>query len=290
MHLEELIKQASRRLSAPEHRHQQAAQPMDGLLLFRQNSPSSFEASLYEPVLCLILQGRKQVSIGEQTLSFGPGECLLVSHDLPVCSRITKAPYLALVLEVDVATVRKLYDEVAESALDSERARAVETHRADPGLLDALRRYLALADSPGDAKVLGPLISKEIHYRLLVAPFGKMLRSLIRHDSNASAIARAIGHIRGNIRSPLAIPDLARRLGMSASSFHKHFKSITSTTPLQYQKELRLLEARRLLRTGGASVTTAAYDVGYESPSQFSREYARKFGVPPSQDMANATG
>ena len=261
---------------------------MDGLLLLRQDSPSSFEASLYEPVLCLILQGRKQVSIGEQTLSFGPGECLLVSHDLPVCSRITKAPYLALVLEVDVATIRKLYDEVAESALDSERARAAETHRADPGLLDALRRYLALADSPADAKVLGPLISKEIHYRLLVAPFGGMLRSLIRHDSNASAIARAIGHIRGDIRSPIAIPELARRVGMSASSFHKHFKTITSTTPLQYQKELRLLEARRLLKTGGASVTTAAFDVGYESPSQFSREYARKFGVPPSQDMAEA--
>lgn len=283
MHLEGLVEQA-------EGLIEQAAQPMDGLLLLRQRSPSSFEASLYEPVLCLILQGRKQVSIGEQTLSFGPGECLLVSHDLPVRSRITKAPYLALVLEVDVATIRKLYDEVAESALDSERARAAETHRADPGLLDALRRYLALADSPADAKVLGPLISKEIHYRLLVAPFGGMLRSLIRHDSNASAIARAIGHIRGNIRAPIAIPDLARQVGMSMSSFHKHFKTITSTTPLQYQKELRLLEARRLLRTGGASVATAAFDVGYESPSQFSREYARKFGLPPSQDMANGTG
>ena len=128
---------------------------------------------------------------------------------------------------------------------------------------------------------------REIHYRLLVAPFGGMLRRLIRHDSNASAIARAIGHIRGDIRSPIAIPDLARRVGMSASSFHKHFKTITSTTPLQYQKELRLLEARRLLKTGGASVTTVAYEVGYESPSQFSREYARKFGVPPSHDTAS---
>ena len=263
---------------------------MDGLVLLRQDTPSAFEASLYEPVLCLILQGRKQVSIGDQTLSFGPGECLLVSHDLPVCSRVTKAPYLALVLEVDAATIRKLYDEVAESVLDSERARAAVTHRADPGLLDALRRYLALADSPADAKVLGPLISKEIHYRLLVAPFGGMLRRLIRHDSNASAIARAIGHIRGDIRSPIAIPDLARRVGMSASSFHKHFKTITSTTPLQYQKELRLLEARRLLKTGGASVTTVAFEVGYESTSQFSREYARKFGVPPSHDTAEATG
>lgn len=153
-----------------------------------------------------------------------------------------------------------------------------------------MHRYLALADSPTDAKVLGPLTSKEIHYRLLMAPFGGMLRSLIRHDSNASTIARAIGHIRTNILEPIAIPDLARQCGMSVSSFHNHFKMITSTTPLQYQKELRLLEARRLLKAGGASVTTTAYGVGYESPSQFSREYTRKFGASPSQDLANAIG
>jgi AraC-like DNA-binding protein len=263
---------------------------MSGLLLLRQGIPSSFEASLYEPVLCLILRGSKQVSIGEQIFSFGPGECLLVTNDLPVRSRITRAPYLAMVLNVDVATVRKLQDEVAVSVLDGERARPAVTHAVDAGLLDALRRYLALADSPADAKVLGPLIFKELHYRLLVAPFGGMLRSLIRHDSNASAVARAIGHIRGDLRAQIAVPDLARRVGMSPSSFHKHFRAITSTTPLQYQKELRLLEARRLLRTGGASVTAAAFDVGYESSSQFSREYARKFGVPPSQDLADAAG
>ncbi len=287
---EELVEQASRRVSSAENGHHRAVQPIDGLVLLRQDSPSSFEASLYEPILCLILHGRKQVSLGSQTLSFGAGECLLVSHDLPVLSRITKAPYLALVFEVSIATIRKLYDEVAVAALDGERARAAETQRADLGLLDALRRYLVLADAPADAKVLGPLVSKEIHYRLLVAPFGGMLRRLIRHDSNASAIARAIGHISGDIRAPIAIPELARQVGMSASSFHKYFKTITSATPLQYQKELRLLEARRLLKAGGASVTMAAFDVGYESPSQFSREYARKFGVPPSRDMADATG
>jgi AraC-like DNA-binding protein len=289
MHLEGLIEQASRSVSAGKNGGPRAVQAMADLLLLRQDSPSSFEASLYEPVLCLILQGRKQVSMGDRTLSFGPGECLLVSHELPVCSRITRAPYLALVLEVNVATLRELYSEVAESILTSQRARAAETYRADPGLLDALRRYLALADSPADAKVLGPLISKEIHYRLLVAPVGGMLCNLIRHDSTASAIARAIGHIRGDMRSPIAIPELARRVGMSASSFHKHFRTITSTTPLQYQKELRLLEARRLLKTGGSSVTTVALEVGYESSSQFSREYARKFGVPPSRELSNRT-
>lgn len=285
MHLDDLVEQALRWISSFRRDQPQLVEPMGGLRLLQQHSASSPEPGMYEPVLCLILQGRKQVSIGERTLSFGPGECLLVTHDLPVRSRVTKAPYLALVFDVDIAAVRKLYDEVSESALDSTHARAAETHRASPALLDALRRYLALADSPTDAKVLGPLTSREIHYRLLMAPFGGMLRLLIRHDSTASAIARAIGHIRSELRTPITIPDLARRVGMSASSFYKHFKSTTSTTPLQYQKELRLLEARRLLTTGGASVTSAAFEVGYESPSQFSREYARKFGVPPSQDM-----
>ena len=288
MHLERLIEHAYRHLPATGEADERITEPLDGLRLLRQHSPSSSEPSLYDPVLCLILQGRKQVSIGDRALSFGPGECLLVTHDLPVCSRITKGPYVALVFRVDVAAVRKLYDEVTELALDDERARAAETHRADPALLDALLRYLMLADSPADAKVLGPVTSKEIHYRLLMAPFGGMLRSLIRHDSNASAIARAIGHIRSDIRAPIAIPELARQVGMSASAFYKHFKSVTLTTPLQYQKELRLLEARQLLRMDGASVTTAAFEVGYESPSQFSREYARKFGVPPRKDLVTS--
>jgi AraC-like DNA-binding protein len=291
MNLEGLVSLALRHFS--RHGRGQIARPMEGLVLFRQDAPSAIEASVYETVLCLILQGRKQVSVGGQTLSFGPGECLLVSHDLLVRSRVTSAPYLSLVLQVDAATIRKLRHEVAEvadSVLDSERPRAAVTHRADPRLLDALRRYLAVAESPSDAKVLGPLVSQEIHYRLLVAPFGGMLRRLAAHDSNASAIARAIGHIRGDIRSSIVIPELARRVGMSASSFHKHFKTITSTTPLQYQKELRLLEARQLLKTGSASVTTVAFEVGYESTSQFSREYARKFGVPPSHDTVEARG
>ena len=288
IYLDELVERADAFLSATEAGPRRTARPMHGLVLFGQEVPSALEVSLYEPVLCLILRGRKQVSIGERSFSFGPGECLLVSHDLPVRSRITRAPYVALVLNIDVATIRKLYDEVAESMLDGEHARAAETHRADDGLVDALGRYMALAASPTDGKVLGPLVSKEIHYRLLAAPLGGMLRNLIRHDSTASAIARAIGHIRSDIRAPIAVPDLARRVGMSTSAFHKQFKTITSTTPLQFQKELRLLEARRLLTTSRSSVTSAAFDVGYESPSQFSREYTRKFGVPPSHDRPSA--
>jgi AraC-like DNA-binding protein len=281
-HLDELVTHASRHRSRLDEGIS-ITRPMPGLELLWHETPTAIEASIYDPVVCLILQGRKQVTLGPESWSFGPGECLLVSHDLAVRSRITRAPYLALVFSVELTALRKLYDEVAGSALDTERARAVETHRAAPELLDALLRYLRLADTPADAAVLGPLVARELHYRLLTAPFGGMLRNLIRHDSHASAIARAIGHIRSDIRARVEIPELARRVGMSVSAFHQHFRAVTSTTPLQYQKELRLLEARRLLRAGGASVTAAALDVGYESASQFSREYTRKFGAPPSR-------
>jgi len=269
---------------------ERGASPPAGALLLRRDRPSPLEACLYEPVLCLILQGRKEVAIGAHALSFGAGECLLVSHDLPVRSRITEAPYLAVVLKIDLGIVRKLHEEVPESLLAGEQVHAAKTHRAEPGLIDALRRYLELADAPADARVLGPLTLKELHYRLLVAPSGGALRSLLRPNSNANAIARAIGHIRSHLSTPITIPELAREVGMGVSSFHKHFKTITSTTPLQYQKELRLLEARQLLRTGRASVTTAAFDVGYQSPSQFSREYTRKFGLPPSRDIVGQPG
>lgn len=291
MQLEELVKRAaSCKLQNADSKDDWTARPMPSLTLLRRKIPSALEATLYDPVLCLILHGRKEVFVGDETFSFGRGECLLVTHVLPVQSRIAEAPYLALVFAVDVATIRKLYDEFGPWAAEDVPPRAAETQRADGALLDALCRYLALANSPTDASVLGPLVLKEIHYRLLAAPFGGMLRSLIRHDSHASAISRAIGHIRGDIRAPIEVPKLARQVGMSAASFHKHFRSVTSTTPLQYQKELRLIEARRLLRTVGATVTAAALEVGYESPSQFSREYGRKFGLPPSHDMATIEG
>jgi AraC-like DNA-binding protein len=287
MQLSEFSEEVARRFSTSGN-GLLPARPIKGLLVLRQHEPTAFEAFLYEPVLCLVLQGSKQVVIGERSFSLGVGECLLVSHDLPVRSRITSAPYQALVLELELATLRAIHLELADLEQDDEHARTAAIHRVDAGLLDALHRYLAVADSPADTKVLGPLISKEIHYRLLVAPIGAMLRSLIRRDSAASAISRAIASIRSDIRLPLAVPSLARQVGMSVSSFHKHFRAITSTTPLQYQKELRLLEARQRLRAGGTTVTTAALDVGYESPSQFSREYTRKFGAPPSQHLASA--
>jgi AraC-like DNA-binding protein len=262
----------------------QSVQPLPGLLLLRHPRVTAFEASIYEPVICLIVQGRKETTFGDRTLDARAGQCLLVSHDLPVRSRVLEAPYLSLLLDVELGLLRSLYDEVADATPEVRPASVLEVHDADSVLIDALRRYLALADSATDAKVLGPMIRKEIHYRLLTAPFGGMLRSLVRHDSHASAIARAIAQIRRDYSASIEIPELARSVGMSTSSFHKHFKAVTSSSPLQYQKDLRLLTARRLLVEGERTVSAAAFEVGYESPSQFSREYARKFGVPPSKD------
>jgi len=267
----------------------QSVEPLAGVELLRFPHPTSFEATLYEPVICLIVQGRKETTFGRQTFDVGAGNLLLISHDVPVVSRVTAVPYLSMLLKVDIPMLRSLVDAVADTALAAHHARALEVQQADPPLLDAFQRYLALARSPMDARVLGPLIVKEIHYRLLMAPFGGMFRHLVRTDSPASAIARAIADIRRDFRQSIGIPALAQRVGMSESSFHKHFKAITCATPLQYQKDLRLLEARRLLLSGRFSVATAAYEVGYESPTQFSREYARKFGVPPSKTLVHAS-
>jgi AraC-like DNA-binding protein len=261
--------------------------PLPGLRLLGHPVRTQFEATLYEPVVCVVLRGQKATTFGERTFDVVAGDCLLVSHDLPVVSRIVQAPYLALLLEVNVGLLRSLYDELGGSPLDKNDARALEVHAAPPPLLDALSRYLAVAESPTDAKVLGPMLAKEIHYRLLMASFGGMLRSLIRYDSAASAVANAIGQIRRRFREPLVVADLARDVGMSVSAFHRQFKAVTASSPLQFQKDLRLLEARRLLRTGSVTVSTVAYDVGYESPNQFSREYTRKFGSPPKNDLAS---
>jgi len=257
-----------------------------GLRLLAQPTPTEFEATLYEPVVCVVLRGRKQTTFGGHTFSVSAGDCLLVSHDVPVVSRVVESPYLALLFDVSLDTLRGLYDELGPSSLEKVEGMALEVHAAPSPLLDALGRYVAIAESSSDAKVLGPMLAREIHYRVLTGPSGGMLRSLIRYDSTATAVANAIARIRRGFREPIVVADLARDVGMSVSAFHRQFKAVTAASPLQYQKDLRLLEARRLLRTGVISVSAAAYEVGYESPNQFSREYARKFGQPPKTDVA----
>ena len=225
-------------------------------------------------------------------MSFGAGQSLIVSLDLPTVSRITEAsehtPYVALALAIDIGILRSLNEEVGESEIVGQKARALAAGMADERLIAAMGRLFDLVDRPVERKVLVPLITREIHFRALFAGHGEMLRRLSRHDSHASRVARAIAHIRRSFPASVSIPELARTAGMSPSSFHEHFKAVTATTPLQYQKELRLAEARQQLIYGGKSVSSVAYEVGYESPTQFSREYARRFGNPPSADLPGA--
>ena len=265
-------------------------QKLPGLSIYRRDSICEIDALVYEPAICLILQGSKVTSIGDQTVELRSGDALLVSHDLPVISRITNAsvqePYLALILSLDLGLIRSLYDQVVHTPALDAHARSLSAGPADPAWLAPLVRYFELMDNPLDAKVLGPSVLREIHYRLLLSPIGRMLRNLLVADSHASRVARAIQRVRAEFRSPLSVRDLAKTAGMSASSFHTHFKSITGTTPLQYQKDLRLIEARALLVDGTHTVSEAAYAVGYESPTHFSRDYSKKFGLPPSRDAS----
>lgn len=258
------------------------------LSLYRREKISSLESTVYQPLICLILQGSKQTSIGLERADLQAGDALLVSHDLPVVSSITKAtaqePYLALILSLNLNDVRSLYAQVANGQEPDAKARPLSYGSADATWLAPLVRYVELMANPRDAKVLGPSVLREIHYRLLLSPIGMMLRSLLSTDSHASRIGTAIEELRATFRSSVSVSNLANCAGMSVSSFHKHFKSVTGFTPLQYQKDLRLIEARALLVEQGATVSEAAYAVGYESPTHFSRDYSRKFGLAPSRD------
>jgi len=258
------------------------------LTLMRADRPTPIDHSCYEPVICLILQGSKELELGARRVRAGRGQSIIVSHDLPVRTRIVEAsaarPYLVAVVRLDVATLRSLADGIDDTEPDSLDQVALEVNTAGPEIVDTVRRLVALTDHPADAAVLAPLVLRELHYRLLQADHRTMLRRLLRRDSNASRIAKAIAKIRDDLAEPLSVPELARVATMSASSFHQHFKEVTATTPLQYQKSLRLLEARRRIKHEGRTVTEAAFDVGYRSSTQFSREYARTFGIAPRED------
>ncbi len=262
------------------------------MAVVHDHTPQSRRKQIYRPVLCLVAQGAKELILGQRQLVMRAGQSMIVSHDLPVTTQILEAsrskPYLAIVIELDMALVRSLYDEVSDALPSATAAYSVDVGEADQGLTDAMRRLLALHTNPLDARVLEPLIRREIHFRLLMAEHGAMLRELLRIDSHAGRIAKAIRRIQDSFREPLAVRDLAALAGMSVSTFHEHFKAVTGNTPLQYQKAIRLIEAQRLLNETDRSVSSVAFDVGYESPTQFSREYARKFGMSPREERKQA--
>lgn len=259
-----------------------------GLLAYRATRPQRPEHRVYEPALALVLEGRKAVSAGERMLEIGPGQSLLIGVDLAVTSRVTEAPYLSLSVRPDPAILREIaasLDSGGGTDLPGSPQSTVAVLESDARLLDAMGRLLALLDTPRALAALGPQALREVHFWMLEGPHGALLRDLARIDGPAQRIARAIATIRADPARPIRVPELARDAGLSPSAFHAHFRAATETTPLQFQKRLRLIEARGRLRAG-AAVSEAAFAVGYESPTQFAREYRRTFGTAPREARA----
>lgn len=263
-------------------------------VMLRRSRPSAIEGTLYQPLLCLVLQGAKDVAAGTHSVHCPAGHAIIVSHDLPVLSRITEAspekPYIAFVLPVDLGLLRSFYDLLPDFDDGHDGLAALTSCPADAGLLDAVARFLVLARGDAAAGLLGPILLREIHARLLVSAQGAVLRRFLRRDDPSNHLAKAIASIRASISAPLSVSALAACAGMSKSSFHAHFKAVTGQTPGQYQKDVRLLEARRLILEGGAAISSIAFDVGYESAAQFSRDYSRKFGHAPREDRKGKQG
>jgi len=260
------------------------------VFLIRSTRPTKPLHALHEPAVCIVAQGRKRVILGDTVFVYDRDKYLVVSVDVPVVGQVIEAtaevPYLCLRLDLDLATLATLLLDVGAAADSSTPAPALSLSSVTPELVDAVIRLLRLLDSPRDIPVLAPLAEREILFRLLRGDQTAKLREIALADSKLQQINRAIGWIKQNYREPFRIEDLASEARMSASALHSHFKSVTAMSPLQYQKQLRLQEARRLLLQGACDAATASHSVGYSSPSQFSREYRRLFGLPPQQDIA----
>ncbi len=265
-------------------------QPLQGLHLGRLSAPLEPAHGVLEPSLCVIAQGSKEVLLGDSRYRYDPWHYLLATIELPSVRRVLEAsperPYLSLRLELAPALVGSVMAEVGHTSFSGHAdARAIDVSPLDVDLLDAIVRLIRLVDSPVEARVLMPLIMREIVYRLLVGNQGARLRHLARLGGYTPHIVRAVERLRQDFNQPLRIEQIARELGMSVSSFHHHFKAVTAMSPLQFQKHLRLQEARRLMLSEDLDAASAAYRVGYHDASQFNREYKRLFGEPPMRDI-----
>jgi AraC-like DNA-binding protein len=276
------------------------ATPLPGVSLLRSATPTMPMPVVYEPTLCLIVQGRKQAVLGAVTYAYDVDTYLVASVDLPVTGTVVEAsaarPYLCLRLNLDMAALGELALRCPGDGPEHGRADADEpgpglaTGAVTPALLDAAARLAALLDTPGDIAALAPLFTREILYRLLTGPDSRAIRQMARADSRMNGIARAIVWLRGHYAQACRIEEMAEVARMSRSAFHAHFKAVTALSPLAFRTQLRMHEARRLMVAEGLDAAGAGYRVGYESPSQFSRDYARIFGTPPARDAGRLRG
>jgi AraC-like DNA-binding protein len=267
-----------------------ARTPIAGLSAISSNTPSGLVHAVACPLVCLVLQGSKQVTMGAQTFTFNAGDSLLITADVPTVSQITQAsdvvPYLSLVLDLDLATIAELALQM--QAVPVAHGAPVRSEPTDAEVADAALRLMRLLERPAAVPVLHAQRVRELHYWLLAGRHGAAIRRLGWPEAQASRVARAVAVLRAEFMRPLPLERLAAVAGMSASSFHQHFRAVTSLSPLQFQKQLRLIEAKRLMSAQGMSASSAAFAVGYESVPQFTREYGRMFGLPPARDMQAA--
>ncbi|MCS0251439.1 AraC family transcriptional regulator [Vibrio alginolyticus] len=257
-----------------------------GLKLSRWTTPTQPTSYSHNPSICLIAQGKKRVLLGEDSFTYDTNHFLISSVNLPITANIVEAPYLGLIMELDLQEISQLIVDSELSFNSSKEAqKGIAVGELSAYLQDAFIRLMALLDEPENIKILAPVIKREIFYRLLMTEQGARLNQIVTTGSHSRQIAKAIDWLKNNFVKPLSVGDLAAYSGMSKSAFYTHFRSMTSMTPLQFQKKLRLSEARRLMLTENLDAMATTFKVGYESPSQFSREYSRLFGAPPSKDI-----
>ncbi|NUB44989.1 AraC family transcriptional regulator [Fertoebacter nigrum] len=263
--------------------------PIEGLKVGRTDLPSEVGHSIYQPSFGLVARGVKEMLVGETRFHYGAGDSLLCAADVPVTSQVTEAspaaPYLAIHFDIDPSVVADLLREQSEVRPKVDESRIAGKYPLDPDLIDPLIRLVSLIDRPRDIPVMAPLIRREIIWRLLHTEHGPLLGQLAFANGHATRIARTTAWIRENYAASLCIPDLAAQANMSVPSFFRHFKAVTSMSPVQFQKRVRLQEARRGL-TSANTIAAVAFDVGYESVSQFNRDYRRLFNLTPSDDAA----
>jgi AraC-like DNA-binding protein len=268
----------------------QAAMPASGIRAVAADSPTELTHHVLEPTLAVVAQGAKRAVLGDKVFEYSAGQYLVVSVDLPIAGHVFQAsreqPYLAAGLTLKPTTIATLLLEVAASDRPAAEPAGFGVSNAPRELLESVVRMLRLLDRPRDAAVLGPMLEREILWWLLNGEQGAMVRQIGLADSRLSQVSRAIRWIRVHHAKPFRIEELAEMAAMSASSFHRHFRAVTTMSPLQYQKVIRLQEARARLLAESEDIAAVGFSVGYDSPSQFSREYSRLFGAPPGRDVA----
>lgn len=280
-------------LAARHSQGMRTTTPIPRVALFESRARTAHQPAIYEPMLCMVLQGAKAVTVGGRKLRYDPACYAIASVEMPVTSGVIEAsperPYRAVSMSLDREALAGLIPDLPGGAPAEPTASGFDVSPVTFELADAWLRLLRLLDRPQDIPVLAPMLQREILYRLLQGPQAAMLRQIALADSRLSQVRRAIAWIRENYDQPLRVEALARLAGMSPATFHRHFKAATALSPLQYQKNLRLQHARRLL-VADHDAARAGYSVGYESASQFSREYARLFGAPPARDAQRLRG